>query len=141
MGGSYRRPGLLVTYILRSSWLRHPHRNANDTGMSRLALSAGDKQVRDWLAEQATHLACDVKVDQMGNMFAVRAGKKPGLPTFMGSHLDTQPAGGRYDGVLGVLAALEGLRTLHDHGIQTEYPIGIVNWTKCGPAGNGGAAC
>lgn len=101
-----------------------------ETGMRRLALSDDDKRVRDWLAGQVAQLGCTLTVDRMGNMFAVRPGRKPGPPTMMGSHLDTQPTGGRYDGILGVMAALEGLRTLHEKSVETEYPIGLVNWTK-----------
>jgi len=70
-------------------------------------------------------------VDQMGTMFARREGAEPDLdPVYVGSHLDTQPTGGRYDGVLGVLAALELVRTLNDLGIRTRRPIVIVNWTN-----------
>ena len=67
----------------------------------------------------------------MGNMFARRPGKNPALPPIaMGSHLDTQPTGGKFDGVLGVLAALEALRTLHETAYETNAPIEIVNWTN-----------
>jgi acetylornithine deacetylase/succinyl-diaminopimelate desuccinylase-like protein len=66
----------------------------------------------------------------MGNIFAIRAGRNEGPATFMGSHLDTQPSGGRYDGVLGVLAGLEALRVLEDNKVSTAFPIGLVNWTK-----------
>ena len=70
-------------------------------------------------------------VDTMGNMFATRAGTDPdALPVYMGSHLDTQPTGGRYDGVLGVLGALEVVRTLNDTGVQTKHPIVVTNWTN-----------
>ena len=67
----------------------------------------------------------------MGNIFAVRPGKNANVaPVMMGSHLDTQPTGGRYDGILGVLSALEALRTIHESGYETEGPVGLVNWTK-----------
>ena len=70
-------------------------------------------------------------LDQMGNMFAMRAGTDPkALPVYVGSHLDTQPTGGRYDGVLGVLGGLEVIRTLDDLGIRTRHPIVVVNWTN-----------
>lgn len=72
-----------------------------------------------------------MSVDPMGNMFARRAGTDPdALAVVLGSHLDTQPTGGRYDGVLGVLAGLEVVRTLNDLGIRTKHPIEIVNWTN-----------
>lgn len=98
--------------------------------MSRLSLSDTDKQARDWFKEVTESLGCTVTVDEMGNQFAVRPGKKEGPPTYAGSHLDTQPTGGRYDGILGVTAALGMLRTLNEQNIETEYPIGVVNWTK-----------
>ena len=70
-------------------------------------------------------------VDTMGNMFATRAGTDPqALPVYMGSHLDTQPTGGKYDGVLGVLGALEVVRTMNDLGVKTKHPIVVTNWTN-----------
>jgi N-carbamoyl-L-amino-acid hydrolase len=70
-------------------------------------------------------------VDRMGTMFARREGTEPGaLPVYVGSHLDTQPTGGRYDGVLGVLAGLELVRSLNDLDIKTKHPIVVVNWTN-----------
>jgi len=102
--------------------------------MARLSLNDDDARVRRWLIEQAKALDCAVKVDQMGNIFCVRPGKtNDKLPVMIGSHLDTQPTGGRYDGILGVMAGLEVLRTLHDSDYQTEGPVGIVNWTKFVP--------
>lgn len=99
--------------------------------MARLALNDDDKRVREWLIKQAEALGCTVTVDQMGNIFAVRAGKNANVaPIMIGSHLDTQPTGGRYDGILGVLSGLEVLRTLHDNDFETNGPIGLVNWTK-----------
>jgi acetylornithine deacetylase/succinyl-diaminopimelate desuccinylase-like protein len=98
--------------------------------MSRLSLSSGDKLVRDWFVKQTKSLGCKVHIDAMGNIFAIRAGRNEGPATFMGSHLDTQPSGGRYDGVLGVLAGLEALRVLEDNKVSTAFPIGLVNWTK-----------
>lgn len=99
--------------------------------MARLALNDDDKKVRDWLTEELKDLGCKVTVDQMGNMFGVMSGKSDELPpVMMGSHLDTQPTGGRYDGILGIMAALEVLRTIYDTGYETKGPIGLVNWTK-----------
>ncbi|OBT81977.1 hypothetical protein VE02_09317 [Pseudogymnoascus sp. 03VT05] len=102
----------------------------NETGMSRLSLSSEDKLVRDWFVKEARSLSCKVHVDAMGNIFAIRAGRNDGPATFMGSHLDTQPSGGRYDGVLGVLAGLEALRVLENNKVTTAFPIGLVNWTN-----------
>ncbi|KAF7947278.1 uncharacterized protein EAE97_004527 [Botrytis byssoidea] len=101
-----------------------------DRGMSRLALSSADKQARDWFVDTTKHLGCDVKIDTMGNIFAIRPGRKDGPATYAGSHLDTQPTGGRYDGILGVHAGIEALRTMNDLGIETEYPTGVINWTN-----------
>lgn len=100
--------------------------------MSRLSLSDDDAQVRRWFAEETKKLGCSLVVDELGNMFANRRGSTP-KPTpmiAMGSHLDTQPRGGRYDGILGVVAAVEVLRTLAENGYRTHHDIGIVNWTK-----------
>lgn len=78
---------------------------ATETGMRRLTLSDSDKQVRDWFVDQVQGLGCNVSIDQMGNIFAARPGQSSAPPTAMGSHLDTQPSGGRYDGILGELRA------------------------------------
>ncbi len=100
-------------------------------GISRLTLSDEDRRVRDWFRFQCENLGCIVQIDSCGNMFATRPGKRPGLqPIAMGSHLDTQPTGGKFDGVLGVLGALEVLRTLADLGYETNAPLMIVNWTN-----------
>jgi N-carbamoyl-L-amino-acid hydrolase len=100
-------------------------------GICRLTLTDLDRQVRDWFKGQCEALGCTVAVDEVGNMFARRAGKNPGLaPIAMGSHLDTQPTGGKFDGALGVLGALEAMRTLHDLGYETNAPVEIVNWTN-----------
>jgi N-carbamoyl-L-amino-acid hydrolase len=100
-------------------------------GICRLTLTDLDRQVRDWFKTQCEALGCSVTVDEVGNMFARRPGKDPALlPIAMGSHLDTQPTGGKFDGVLGVLGALEAMRTLHDLGYETNAPIEIVNWTN-----------
>lgn len=117
----------MVDNLKYSQQCSHP----TETGMARLALDDDDKKVRLWLMEQARAIGCKVTVDQMGNIFAVRAGKSNTVaPVMMGSHLDTQPTGGRYDGILGVMAGLEVLRTLHDNSYQTEGPVGLVDWTK-----------
>ncbi|KAI1374420.1 amidase [Hypoxylon crocopeplum] len=101
-----------------------------ETGMARLALSDSDKQARDWFIETTKALGCTVTVDAMGNIFAVRPGRREGPATFAGSHLDTQPSGGRYDGILGVHAGIEMLSVLQDHQVETEFPVGVVNWTN-----------
>ena len=100
-------------------------------GICRLTLTDLDRQVRDWFKAQCEALGCTVAVDEVGNMFARRPGKKENLaPIAMGSHLDTQPTGGKFDGTLGVLGALEAMRTLHETGYETNAPIEIVNWTN-----------
>ncbi|KAI4718782.1 amidase [Aureobasidium sp. EXF-10727] len=101
-----------------------------ETGMSRLSLSDTDKQARDWFATTTESLGCTVTVDSMGNQFAIRPGLQDGAPTVAGSHLDTQPTGGRYDGILGVTAGIEMLKTLHENDIITTFPVGVVNWTN-----------
>ncbi|KAL1409225.1 hypothetical protein Q8F55_006058 [Vanrija albida] len=102
----------------------------NDTGMSRLTLTDADKAARDWFKAEMEGLGCTVSVDTMGNMFAVRPGTHAGAPTAMGSHLDTQPTGGRYDGILGVHAAVEAMRVVVENGVTTRYPLAVVNWTN-----------
>ena len=100
-------------------------------GICRLTLTDLDRQVRDWFKTQCEALGCAVVIDDVGSMFARRPGKNPALPPIaMGSHLDTQPTGGKFDGALGVLAALETMRTLHDLGYETNAPIELVNWTN-----------
>ena len=100
-------------------------------GIKRLTLSDEDRQVRDWFRLACEGLGCTVTIDDCGSMFAHRPGKRPDLPPIcMGSHLDTQPTGGKFDGVLGVLAALEVLRTLHDAGYETNAPLAVINWTN-----------
>lgn len=100
-------------------------------GIRRLTLTQEDKQVRDWFRSQCEALGCTVAVDEVGTMFARRPGRNPdALPIAMGSHLDTQPTGGKFDGCLGVLAGLEVLRTLHAMDYQTNAPLELVNWTN-----------
>lgn len=98
--------------------------------MARLSLSDTDKQARDWFAEVTHSLGCKVHYDAMGNQFAVRPGLNEGHPTYAGSHLDTQPSGGRYDGILGVTAAVEMLKTMNENWVETNFPVGVVNWTN-----------
>lgn len=96
-----------------------------------LALPDADKQARDWFVEAIQALDCHTTIDAMGNIFAVRPCLRNDAPlTFTGSHLDTQPTGGRYDGILGVTAGVEMLKVLADNWVETEYPVGVVNWTK-----------
>ncbi|MCJ1299522.1 hypothetical protein MMC08_002314 [Hypocenomyce scalaris] len=102
----------------------------NDIGMARLALSDADREARDWFVDTTRQLGCNVSIDAMGNTFAVRPGRQGGPATFAGSHLDTQPSGGRYDGVLGVMAGVEMLRVLHENNIDTFFPTGVINWTN-----------
>ncbi|KAL3427164.1 beta-alanine synthase [Phlyctema vagabunda] len=103
---------------------------STDIGMSRLTLTDADKSARDWFVQTTESLGCKVTIDAMGNIFAVRPGKKDGLATFAGSHMDTQPTGGRYDGILGVHAGIEALKTMNDLDIETEFPTGVINWTN-----------
>ena len=100
-------------------------------GCKRLTLTDLDKQGRELFAAWCKAEGCALTVDEMGNMFARRAGVEDKLPpVMMGSHLDTQPTGGKFDGVLGVLGALEVIRSLNDLKIKTRHPIEIVNWTN-----------
>ncbi len=100
-------------------------------GIKRLTVSDEDKRVRDWFKAECEKLGCTVEVDEVGNMFATRPGRRNDIrPIAMGSHLDTQPTGGKFDGVLGVLGPLEVLRTLNDMGYESNAPLMIVNWTN-----------
>jgi len=100
-------------------------------GSRRLTLSEKDLAGRQQLLDWAAALGCEWKTDQAGNMFIYRPGRDNSLsPVAVGSHLDTQPLGGRFDGVLGVLAGLEIFRTLNDQGITTQRPLVLVNWTN-----------
>ena len=102
----------------------------NGGGVCRLALSDEDKDSRDLFVKWAEEAGCEVRIDKVGNIFARRRGEKPELPPVMtGSHLDTQPLGGRFDGAYGVLAGLEAVRALNDLNLQTRHPIDIVVWT------------
>lgn len=100
-------------------------------GIKRLTLTEEDRQVRDWFAAACTRLGCTITVDALGNMFARRAGLDESLPPLtMGSHLDTQPTGGKFDGILGVLGGLAVLRALDESGHVTRHPIELINWTN-----------
>ncbi|MDZ5811552.1 Zn-dependent hydrolase [Halorubrum sp. AD140] len=103
----------------------------DDGGLHRLALSDEDKAARDWFVDQLAALGLSVRIDAFGNIFGRRPGTDPeAAPVLIGSHLDSQPNGGIYDGQLGVVAALELLRTLEDDDVETRRPIEIVNWTN-----------
>jgi len=100
-------------------------------GLRRVALSDDDKRMRDQFVAWCRDAGYAVSVDGVGSIFARRAGTDDTLPpVVMGSHLDTQVNGGRYDGILGVLAGLEVLRTLDDRGIRTKRPVEVVSWTN-----------
>jgi len=100
-------------------------------GCCRLALTDLDKQARDLFVKWSKEAGCSIRIDKMGNVFARRPGRDETLaPVMTGSHLDTQPTGGRFDGVYGVLAGLEVIRSLNDHGYETERPIEVVIWTN-----------
>ena len=100
-------------------------------GSRRLALSDEDVAGRNLFRQWASEAGCTFRLDTMGNLFARRAGKNPdAAPVLAGSHLDTQPSGGRFDGILGVLGALEVVRSLNDHGVETEAPFEVVVWTN-----------
>ena len=100
-------------------------------GVRRLTLSDLDRRVRDWFVDACKKAGCTITIDDMGNIFARRPGRNPALPPIaVGSHLDTQPSGGKFDGIIGVLSGLELLRTLNDAGIETEAPIEVIDWTN-----------
>jgi len=100
-------------------------------GVCRLALTDLDKEGRNLIVQWAKEAGCTVSVDQMGNVFMRRAGRNNDLPPVMtGSHADSQPTGGRFDGIYGVLGGLEVIRSLNDRNIETEHPIEVVIWTN-----------
>ncbi|MDY6819877.1 MAG: Zn-dependent hydrolase [Halobacteriales archaeon] len=105
--------------------------SVGERALDRVALTDADRAIRDWFVEQLEALGLSVRIDEMGNIFGRRAGTDPDAPpVLVGSHLDSQPNGGIYDGPLGVVAGLELLRTLEDADIGTAHPIEIVNWTN-----------
>ena len=100
-------------------------------GNNRQTLTDEDAEGRALFQKWCEDAGMEMGVDTMGNMFASRAGSDPdALPVYVGSHLDTQPTGGKYDGVLGVLGGLEVIRTLNDLDVTTKHPIVVVNWTN-----------
>ena len=100
-------------------------------GNNRQTLTDADNEGRHLFRGWCEAAGMTMGVDTMGNMFATRPGTDPAaLPVYMGSHLDTQPTGGKYDGVLGVLGALEVVRTMNDLGVKTKHPIVVTNWTN-----------
>ena len=100
-------------------------------GVCRLALTDLDRQARDLFVQWCEAAGCSVSVDAIGNIFARRPGRNPALPPVMtGSHIDTQPTGGKFDGCFGVLAGVEVLRTLNDLKVETEAPLEVVVWTN-----------
>ncbi|TIU89966.1 MAG: Zn-dependent hydrolase [Mesorhizobium sp.] len=100
-------------------------------GNNRQTLTDSDKEGRALFKSWCDAAGLSMGVDQMGTMFMTRAGTDPdALPVYVGSHLDTQPTGGKYDGVLGVLSGLEVVRSLNDLGIKTKHPIVVTNWTN-----------
>ncbi|MDI3340422.1 MAG: Zn-dependent hydrolase [Sphaerobacter sp.] len=99
-------------------------------GVTRLALSDEDRAGRELLRQWMTEAGLTVRVDDFGNMVGRRPGREDLPPVQLGSHCDSVRNGGRYDGALGVLGALEVVRTLNDHGITTRHPIEVINWTN-----------
>ena len=100
-------------------------------GNNRQTLTDEDAEGRTLFQKWCEDAGCTMGLDQMGNMFATRPGLDPeALPVYVGSHLDTQPTGGKYDGILGVLGGLEIIKTLNDLNIKTKHPIVVTNWTN-----------
>ncbi|MBE7733376.1 Zn-dependent hydrolase [Devosia faecipullorum] len=100
-------------------------------GNNRQTLTDADKEGRALFQSWCEDAGLSMGVDKMGTMFMTRPGTDPeALPVYIGSHLDTQPTGGKYDGVLGVLAGLEVVRSMNDLGIRTKHPIVVTNWTN-----------
>ena len=107
------------------------HGATPEGGVCRLEFSPESKAARDLFVDWCREAGCTVRVDRFGNIFARRPGVRGELPVVMaGSHLDTQTSGGRFDGIYGVMAGLEAIRTLNDRGIETEAPIEVAVWTN-----------
>ncbi len=98
-------------------------------GLTRLALTDDDRRARDWMVARMREAGLRVTVDRMGNIFGERPGAEALPPVMMGSHVDSVPTGGKYDGQLGVLCALEAIRSLNDHGVRTRHPVTLVIFT------------
>lgn len=101
-----------------------------DGGVCRLALSDEDKAARDQVMQWMKDSGLQTHVDQVGNLIGIRPGKKEIAPIVIGSHIDTVPTGGRFDGAAGVLTGLEVIATLNDHKIETERPVAVVAFTN-----------
>jgi N-carbamoyl-L-amino-acid hydrolase len=100
-------------------------------GVTRLTLTEEDRHVRDWFIAECRSLGCTIEIDRIGNIFATYPGEDPSLqPIAVGSHLDTQPQGGRFDGILGVLAGVELIRTLKETATVLRHGLTVVNWTN-----------
>lgn len=100
-------------------------------GVTRLTLSDEDKEARDLFVSWLKEMDLEISIDEMGNIFGRRPGKNNDLaPVMSGSHIDSQPKGGRFDGILGVMGALEVMRTIHENKIETERPYIVVDWTN-----------
>src|SRR5450432_3008303 len=100
-------------------------------GVCRIALTDRDREGRDLVCSWLRSAGCTISVDAIGNIFARRPGRKNNLPPVVaGSHIDTQPTGGKFDGNYGVLAALEVVRTMNDRHIETEHPFEVAIWTN-----------
>src|SRR5947207_11852923 len=99
-------------------------------GLTRLALTDDDRRGRDWMVARMREAGLRVTVDQVGNLFGERAGAERLPPVLMGSHVDSVPTGGKYDGQLGVLCGLETIRTLNDHRVRTRHPVTLVIFTN-----------
>lgn len=100
-------------------------------GCNRQALTDEDRAGRDLFISWCRAAGCEIRIDRIGNIFARRAGSEPDLsPVMTGSHLDTQPSGGKYDGIYGVLAGLEAIESMNDADLRTRHPVEIVVWTN-----------
>lgn len=107
------------------------HGQLPNGGCNRQALTDEDRAGRELFIDWCRQIDCDVRIDAIGNIFARREGTEPGLPPVItGSHLDTQPSGGKFDGIYGVLGGLEVLETLQESGMRTRRPLEVVVWTN-----------